>query len=134
MSQISFHPTQPYLAVQSHDRSVEIFRIRTEEEIRKKQTRRLKRVKEKKQHEGKQQGREKTILDQQEVDEDPSVKLVDRFTPHLVVRATGRIRSFDFGPRDNGLKGGIQVDEQSLVVRPGLNCFHSFLRLCFATR
>ena len=35
VSQITFHPSQPYVSVQSHDRSVEIFRIRTEEEVRK---------------------------------------------------------------------------------------------------
>ena len=48
VSQITFHPSRPYLAVQSHDRSVEIFRVRTEEEVRKKQARRKRRAKEKK--------------------------------------------------------------------------------------
>ena len=48
VSQITFHHSKPFLAVQSHDRSVEIFRIRTEEEVRKKQARRRKRAKEKK--------------------------------------------------------------------------------------
>jgi U3 small nucleolar RNA-associated protein 12 len=110
VSQVSFHPTQPYLAVQSHDRSVEIFRVRTEEEVRKKRARRIKRVKEKK---GKDIAKDKIAerleaLDMdQEVDDE--IKLVDLFTPYLVVRASGKIRSFDFGPDDAGLKGGTPV-------------------------
>jgi U3 small nucleolar RNA-associated protein 12 len=51
VSQIKFHHFLPYLAIQSHDRSVEIFRIRSEEEVRKKMERRRKRAKEKKEHE-----------------------------------------------------------------------------------
>ncbi|KAF9502801.1 hypothetical protein BS47DRAFT_1370007, partial [Hydnum rufescens UP504] len=49
VSQIALHPNQPYLAVQSHDRSVEIFR----DEVRKKQVRRQKRDEEKGKGEGK---------------------------------------------------------------------------------
>lgn len=113
VSQILFHPTQPYLAVQSHDRSVEIFRIRTEEEVQKKQLRRKKRAKEKKQQEQTKGNRRKiepeAENDSQDMDEDLDVKLVDLFTPYLVVRASGKIRSFDFGPGDTNAKGGTQV-------------------------
>ncbi|RDB22656.1 putative WD repeat-containing protein C3D6.12 [Hypsizygus marmoreus] len=100
VSQIAFHPAQPYLAVQSHDRSVEIFRIRTEEEVRKKQLRRKKRAKEKKQlDEGKGKNKKgEAEAEQMEQDgEEDEIKLVDLFTPHVVVRASGKIRSFDFG-------------------------------------
>jgi U3 small nucleolar RNA-associated protein 12 len=102
VSQIMFHPTQPYLAVQSHDRSVEIFRIRTEEEVRKKQARRKKRSKEKK------KAKEAENQDS-DGDSEVEIKLVDLFTPYLVVRASGKIRSFDFGADDKGHKGGTQV-------------------------
>jgi U3 small nucleolar RNA-associated protein 12 len=112
VSQILFHPTQPYLAVQSHDRSVEIFRIRTEEEVQKKQLRRKRRAKEKKQQEQtKGKGRKADAepeKDDKDVD-DMNVKLVDLFTPYLVVRASGKVRSFDFGPGDVKQKGGTQV-------------------------
>lgn len=105
VSQIAFHPSQSYLTVQSHDRSVEIFRIRTEEEVRKKQTRRKKRAKEKKETKGKgKKGDEGADIDDTE---DTEVKLVDLFTPYLVVRGGGKIRSFDFGTDDS--KGGSQV-------------------------
>lgn len=97
--QITFHPTQPYLAVQSHDRSVEIFRIRTEEEVRKKLARKKKRAREKK---GK-------VADPDSDDAETEVQLVDLFTPYLVVRATGKIRSFDFATDDTGHKGGNQA-------------------------
>jgi U3 small nucleolar RNA-associated protein 12 len=107
VSQITFHPTQPYLAVQSHDRSVEIFRIRTEEEVKKKQVRRKKRLKEKK---DKSKGVVETGEDEMDADNDPQVKLVDLFTPHLVVRASGKIRSFDFGSDAISSRSGTQVD------------------------
>jgi U3 small nucleolar RNA-associated protein 12 len=107
VSQITFHPTQPYLAVQSHDRSVEIFRIRTEEEVRKKQARRRKRAKEKKKE---SKGKGKAGEDENIDDEnDEEIQLVDLFTPYLVVRGSGKIRSFCFGPDDASTKGAVQV-------------------------
>ncbi|KAF8826648.1 hypothetical protein HHX47_DHR5000056 [Lentinula edodes] len=101
VSQISFHPTQPFLAVQSHDRSVELFRIRTEEEVQKKQLRRKKRAKEKKDKQ--QSNSEKADNEKLEDDE---ITLVSLFTPHVIVRASKKIRSFDFGV---SLKDGLQI-------------------------
>ncbi|KAK0190986.1 hypothetical protein F5146DRAFT_1103186 [Armillaria mellea] len=100
VSGIAFHPSKPYLAVQSHDRAVEIFRIRAEEEVLKKQARRKKRAKEKKDKLGKE-GKGDMNEDMEEKD----VTLVDLFTPHVVVRASGKIRSFDFGGEDIAGKG-----------------------------
>jgi U3 small nucleolar RNA-associated protein 12 len=106
VSQIKFHPTEPYLAVQSHDRSVEIFRVRTEEEVQKKQARRKKRSKEKKEQ-GKDKGKSSKGGEEQE--ESPEASLVDYFTPHLVVRASGKVRSFDFGSHQSSSKSIPQV-------------------------
>jgi U3 small nucleolar RNA-associated protein 12 len=103
VSQISFHPSLPYLAVQSHDRSVEIFRIRTEEELRKKKSRRLKRAKSKGKI-GLKEG-----IASGNGDEDDEIKIVDLFTPHLVVRASAKIRSFKFRGDEVGHKDGSQV-------------------------
>jgi len=36
-------------------------------------------------------------------------QLVDYFTPHVVVRATGKVRSFDFDPKESNLRGGFKV-------------------------
>lgn len=108
VSQITFHPSQPYVAVQSHDRSVEIFRIRTEDEIRKKQARRRKRAKEKKEK-TKGKAKKEDEADPLEDDDEGKVDLVDLFTPYLVVRATGKIRSFGFESEEATSKGGTQV-------------------------
>lgn len=78
--------------------------MRTHDEIRKKQMRRKKRAEEK----GKAKGRGG---DEKEGGVDTGseeVKLVDLFEPYLVIRASGKVRSFDFGP-DSGSKGGAQV-------------------------
>ncbi|KIJ70192.1 hypothetical protein HYDPIDRAFT_78063 [Hydnomerulius pinastri MD-312] len=109
VSQILFHKTQPYLAVQSHDRSIEIFRIRTEDEIRKKQARRRRRAKEKK-----EKSKSKNDELDDKMDEDVAgpddVNLIDLFTPCLVIRASGKVRSFDFPTKDAiGHKPGIQL-------------------------
>lgn len=105
VSQVLFHESQPYVAVQSHDRSIEVFRIRTEDEVRKKQARRRKRAKEK---EGKSRPQEK------EPDDDEKgtgeIGLVDLFTPYLVIRASGKVRSFDFSTKDvHGHKARVEV-------------------------
>lgn len=104
ISQITFHPTQPYLAIQSHERSVEIFRMRTEEEVLKKQARRKKRAREKRDREG------HTV---DETNENGTVEgdisLVDLFTPHVIVRAGGKIRSFSFDSQETSDKSGTQV-------------------------
>ncbi|GJE84422.1 WD-repeat-containing protein [Phanerochaete sordida] len=109
VSQITFHPSRPYLAVQSHDRSVEIFRIRTEDEVRKKQARRLKRAKEKKEQ-AKAKGKAKEAEEGEGADADhKDVELPDLFTPYLVVRASGKIRSFDFPDEDTNAKGNTHI-------------------------
>jgi U3 small nucleolar RNA-associated protein 12 len=103
VSQIAFHPTQSYLAVQSHDRSVEIFRVRTEEEARKKQARRKKREKEKVKNKKLEED------SKQDDNEEKLVGLEDLFTPYLVVRGSGKIRSFSFADEEPGPRGEIQV-------------------------
>jgi U3 small nucleolar RNA-associated protein 12 len=126
VSQIKFHPTQSCIAIQSHDRSVEIFRIRTEEEVRKKQARRKKRAKEKKGKEQVAANGKNISEDEMEVDSDTEINVVDIFTPHLVVRASGRIRSFDFGSEVNQNKG-IQVSHVALYRSLLMNWLISFL-------
>lgn len=109
VSQITFHPTRSYLAVQSHDRSVEIFRIRTEEEVRKKQARRKKCAKEKKEQ-SKTKGKEVVAEDHE--DADTEITIPDLFTPYLVVRASGKVRSFDFADEESAsavAKGSVSI-------------------------
>ncbi|KIO30256.1 hypothetical protein M407DRAFT_225108 [Tulasnella calospora MUT 4182] len=110
VSQISFHPFEPYLAVQSHERSVEIFNIRTEEEIKKKRARKKQRQREKQR---KKQEKEKETAMEEENDapaEDGTddIGLTDLFSSYLTVRGSGKIRSFDFVNAEV-TKNGIQV-------------------------
>lgn len=112
VSQITFHPTEPYLAVQSHDRSVEIFRVRSEEEVQKKQARRKKREKEKSK-DTKRKEKESTVADDtshaDDQDTNKDISLEDLFTPYLVVRGSGKIRSFSFVDEESNSKGEVQV-------------------------
>jgi len=107
VNQILFHPSQPYLAVQSHDRSIEVFRIRTEEEIRKKQARRKKRAKEKGKSKIKGKDADDAVDDAMDIDQD--INVIDLFTPYLVIRASAKVRSFDFGSKEAVSKPGVQV-------------------------
>jgi U3 small nucleolar RNA-associated protein 12 len=105
VSQLSFHPRLQYLAVQSNDRAVEIFRVRTEEEIHKKQARRKRRAREKKKEKG-----QKSDTEDEENGEEREIDLVELFTPYLIVRSSGKIRSFDFGGETaTDTKGNAQV-------------------------
>ncbi|CAG8521333.1 13198_t:CDS:10, partial [Acaulospora colombiana] len=87
------------------EKFVEIFRIRTPEEIRKKIARRKKRQKEKKQRVG------VTTMDEDiEDNNDEEINASDLITPYQIVRASGKIRSFDFtGNEKNPKADSIQV-------------------------
>jgi U3 small nucleolar RNA-associated protein 12 len=93
--QISSHPALPYLAVQSHDRSVEIFRVLNESEVQKRQTRRLKR-------EHKKDKNDQTGV--AEIDVSLGTKLADKIIVHSILRATAKIRSFSFENSEAGTK------------------------------
>lgn len=124
ISQLLFHKSRSLLAVQSHEKTVEIFRIRTEDEIQKKRARRKKREREKakaKPDGNKKNGKTFTeTVDEMDVDNEVAdVSLVDLFTPYLVVRASGKIRSFAFSDDERDTKGGTQVRTiQSKILHP----------------
>lgn len=115
VSQLLFHSHLQYLAVQSHDRSVEIFRVRTEEEIHKKRARRKKRAREKK----KEKGQKELDTGDEENEEGREIDLVELFTPYIIVRSNGKIRSFDFGSETAiNSKGNTQVCLRILSPAP----------------
>jgi U3 small nucleolar RNA-associated protein 12 len=109
VSQISFHPTLPYLFVQSNERSVEVFRVRSDDDIRKKQARRKKRANAKA---GKGE-KVNNVLDNGDTEK---VEVADLFTPYLIVRATGKIKSFAL-PEETRLKSATQVRYHSMILR-----------------
>ncbi|KAH7104251.1 WD-repeat-containing protein [Auriculariales sp. MPI-PUGE-AT-0066] len=85
VTQITFHDKQPFLAVQSNDKSVELLRIRTEEEVKKKRARRQKRAKEK--------GVAENI---ETADEGSAPGPAELFKPFMVIRGKAKVRSFSF--------------------------------------
>jgi U3 small nucleolar RNA-associated protein 12 len=128
VSQITFHPSHPFLAIQSHDRTVEIFRIRTEEEMRKKQARRLKRAKEKKKETKK--NKEDDHSDEERADDQSQglvkeIQLVDLYTPYTIVRAAGKVRSFDFMREEND-GNHIQVRLLQAERRPNADVIYRY--------
>ena len=118
ISQLAFHPNLPFLAVQTHDKSIDIFRIRTMEEVRRKQARRKKRAKEKSnsKSEAKTEGTTEDASasgEKMDVDESQSIGITDIFTPYLVVRTNGKIRSFSFNINESKSADNIQVRHRS---------------------
>jgi len=103
VSQVAFHPILPYLFVQSHDRSVEVFRVRTDDEIRKKHARRKKRAEAKV-----ATSNSEKVNDMPDKSDDEKVELADLLTPYLIVRATGKIKSFAL-PEETRTKSATQV-------------------------
>ncbi|PWN27864.1 WD40 repeat-like protein [Jaminaea rosea] len=92
-----------HLAITSSDRSVQIFRLREEEEMRRKMARRQRRIKEK--AKGASNG---TALATGEDDEvaQPKVTWLDRIEAYTIVRPeSGRLRSFAFPSDTSGTSG-----------------------------
>lgn len=88
---------------------MDILRIRTQEEIRKKQARRKKRDREK----AKAKGGDRANVDGVDADDamdidDQKINLTDLFTPYLVVRSNGKIRSLSFS-EDTDARDASQV-------------------------
>lgn len=96
IAQVAYHPTENILAVQTTERTIEVLRIRTEEEIKKKAARRRKREKEKKEKKGLANGDEEVVSE-------PTWK--DRLASWVTIRASSKIRSIDFGIGNPNLKG-----------------------------
>ena len=105
ITQISLHPTLPVLAVHSSEKTIDVFRLRTEEELRKKLARRRRREREKKKEKGK--GKEVDQVDVEEGEE--VVEWKDRLAVWSVIRAGGKIKSFAFAPDTVKAKGDVQV-------------------------
>ncbi|CZR50545.1 probable DIP2-Dom34p-interacting protein [Phialocephala subalpina] len=95
--EVSFHPRQGYFAVHGSEKAVEIWRIRSEDEVRKALARKRKRRREK-QAAGNDKmdvGGGDTAVPEQ--DEDISkAEISDVFVPYVIVRTGGKVRSMDW--------------------------------------
>lgn len=87
---IKVHPCGKYFGVQAAGKVMELYRIRDKEEVKKKIQRRKKRAKEK--------GKDVEISDK--------VQAEDEFTRYNEIRASAKLRTFDFAPDTNVEKTG----------------------------
>ena len=84
------------MAVQTHDKSLDVFRIRSDDEIKK---RRAKRKRQAAQAKSTKATEDTTEGEAQNTSDDNEIKAEELFAPYLTIRAKGKIRSFDF-PRN----------------------------------
>ncbi|CAG8432793.1 526_t:CDS:10 [Diversispora eburnea] len=98
---LKFHPKVDLLGVQGPEKFVEIFRIHTHEEIKKKMARRKKRQKEKNQKLGINDVDENMTIQIDNEVKEKEINVNDMITPYQIIRANGKIRSFDFLPNEN---------------------------------
>lgn len=111
---------------------LEIFRVRTEEEVKKKQARRAKRRREKqhKQSSGSTADGGEAKEEEEEEGGEGEVSVMDRIGAYKTIRTTAKIRSFDFKPvldeEDQLVKGGFDV---SNLLSPLLSLIQLLLTL-----
>ncbi|KAH8195225.1 hypothetical protein TruAng_010608 [Truncatella angustata] len=95
-TEIIFHPRRDYFAVHGSEKAVEIWRIRTESEIKKSLSRKKKRRKEKLAKKGAAENGDADV-DVEGEDEDVSTASVtEAFAQHLIVRTGGKVKSVDW--------------------------------------
>lgn len=98
---VTFHPSSNFMATHGTDKSVEIWRIRTEDEIKRVLKRKRKRTVEK--------GKEATNGDIDAAgDEISSVKVEDIFVSYVVLRTGGKVRGIDWATNP-GKSSSIQL-------------------------
>lgn len=91
---IRFHPRLDYIGVHGSERSVEIWRIRSQSEVQKSLARKRKRRKDK---ETQREDEDNEADAQKDQPEDiSSAPVTEVFVPHVIVRTGGKIRSFDW--------------------------------------
>lgn len=91
---IKFHPGQKYFAVGNADRSIEIFRIRTDEEVKKSVARKVKRRREK--GLDVEEGGEYAISEND---------VTEKFISYTVIRTPAKVRSLDWAAFNNNVIG-----------------------------
>ncbi|KAL7627426.1 beta transducin [Parahypoxylon ruwenzoriense] len=97
-TEVVFHPRRDYFAVHGSEKSVEIWRIRNEAEIKKSLARKKKRRREKLAQKKESGANGDAQLDgEDDQDEDVSrADITDAFAQHLIIRTGGKVRSVDW--------------------------------------
>lgn len=96
---VSFHPRRDYFAVHGNEKAVEIWRIRTDTEVKKSLARKRRRRREKlaSGKKGKANG-DVEMADAEEEEDDANIQpdISDVFAQHVIVRTSGKVRSVDW--------------------------------------
>jgi U3 small nucleolar RNA-associated protein 12 len=103
--EIKFHPQQDYFAVHGSEKAVEIWRMRSEDEVRKAMVRKRRRRRQK--AGGARSAHDEIAADKMDLDGDvpeadeeaediSGAEISDVFIPHLVVRTGGKVRAIDW--------------------------------------
>lgn len=94
---VHFHPRQDYFAVHGSDKSVELWRIRTEDEVRKSLARKRRRKREKQAAGGEAMEIVEDDAGQEEKNLDiSSADMSELFVPYTIIRTGGKVRSMDW--------------------------------------
>ncbi|KAE9579055.1 U3 small nucleolar RNA-associated protein 12 [Colletotrichum fructicola] len=91
--EIVFHPRRDYFAVHGTEKAVEVWRIRSEAEVKKSLARKKKRRREKAAKEGKT---EEDAENDDQADDLSSAEASDFFVQYVIVRTGGKVRSVDW--------------------------------------
>jgi U3 small nucleolar RNA-associated protein 12 len=94
-SEIIFHPRRDYFAVHGSEKAVEVWRIRSEAEIKKSLARKKKRRKEKQSKKGASENGEMDV-DGNDDEDVNNASITEAFAQHLIVRTGGKVRSVDW--------------------------------------
>ena len=108
-TEIVFHPRRDYFAVHGAEKGVDIWRVRTESEIRKGLARKRRRRREK-QKDGKAQDGDAVDGDDADAEDLSKADVSDVFVQYVIVRTGGKTRSVDWAA------SGAQKDLQLLVA------------------
>ncbi|RPB14395.1 WD40 repeat-like protein [Morchella conica CCBAS932] len=100
---VTFHPTSNFVASHGSDKNVEIWRIRTEDEVKKALKRKRKRKEEKAAKGAKPKPEEPT---EEEPESLASAEVSDVFVSYVTLRTSGKVRSVDWATR-----GGSKASE-----------------------
>lgn len=104
--EISFHHHYNYFAVHGSDKSLELWRMRSQEEVKKSLARRRRRKKEKKQSSCEQEPSDMDANESLPIETSEELSAVDiteYFLSYVVVRTSGKVRSVDW-VKNKGLK------------------------------
>ncbi|KAJ3168666.1 hypothetical protein HDU88_001559 [Geranomyces variabilis] len=88
---LKVHPSGRYIGAQGADRLVELYKVRTEEELKKKVQRLKKRQNEKKKN-------QKVPTPMEDETDEPALSVADEIPRVAHVRCSAKVRSFDFSP------------------------------------